>query len=126
MNRKQTLEQLENSRWPMPDFDSHVTRRCHELRKVPLDSLQTEDLRLLISQEIGLEYIIPLAIEKLSTDILAEGDFYPGDLLKAVLSVTPVFWNTHKTEWNALDTLIRENASLLSGIRIDTNKFYGK
>jgi contact-dependent growth inhibition (CDI) system CdiI-like immunity protein len=51
-----------------------------------------EDLRIMIGQNIGLSYLLPLAIEQLQHDPLVAGDFYPGDLLEAVLRVEPSFW----------------------------------
>ena len=80
-----SLEQLERDVWPAPGFRSYLVTRCHALRRVPIGQLSVEDLRMLISQGIGLKYLLPLAIETLEDDPLAEGDFFPGDLLSAVL-----------------------------------------
>jgi hypothetical protein len=49
----------------------------------------------MIGQNIGLPYLIPLALQHLRRDALTEGDFYPGDLLKSVLTVDPTFWREH-------------------------------
>ena len=46
----------------------------------------------MIGQNIGLNYLIPLAIEQLQRDPLVAGDYYPGDLLAAVLHVDSAFW----------------------------------
>lgn len=46
----------------------------------------------MIGQNIGLSYLIPLAIERLQSDPLVEGDYYPGDLLDAVVRVESGFW----------------------------------
>ncbi|GLZ78494.1 hypothetical protein Afil01_33010 [Actinorhabdospora filicis] len=54
--------------------------------------LAIEDLRLLIGQRIGLEFVIPVALERLRDDPLSAGDLYPGDLLTAVLRVLATFW----------------------------------
>lgn len=59
--------------------------KCHRLRRKPLDQFVAEDLRIMIGQQIGLQYLLPRAIALLSADPLTEGDFYPGDLLKVVL-----------------------------------------
>jgi hypothetical protein len=67
-------------------------RRCHSLRTKPLDELTVEDLRLMIQQQIGLRHLIPIALQHLRADPLAEGDFYPGDLLAATLRVAGDFW----------------------------------
>ncbi len=36
----------------------------------------------MIGQNIGLPYLIPIAVEKLELNPWASGDMYPGDLLK--------------------------------------------
>ena len=79
-----SLKDLNKDSWEEPEYDSHLVTTCHELRKKPLKDFNTEDLRILIGQSIDLTYLIPLAIETLEKEILAEGDLYEGDLLTAV------------------------------------------
>ena len=67
-------------------------RRYHALRSKPIDEFTIEDLRLMIQQQIGLRYLVPIALQHLRKDPLAEGDFYPGDLLAAILRVAGDFW----------------------------------
>jgi hypothetical protein len=50
-----------------------------------LDDFTVEDLRIMIGQKIGLLHLLPLAIKILKHDPLAEGDYYPGDLLTSVI-----------------------------------------
>jgi hypothetical protein len=87
-----TLQDLEGNDWGEPTFPSRLVQRCHELRKKRLRDFTVEDLRLMIGQGIGLDYLIPLAIEHLQDDPLAAGDFYAGDLLVNVLKVERKFW----------------------------------
>jgi len=87
-----TLTTLEDKDWGPPTTDSHLVTECHRLRHVPLKDLITEDLRLLIGQEIGLPFLVPLALDRLSDNPWAEGHMYPGDLLKSVVTVSPSFW----------------------------------
>ena len=39
----------------------------------------------MIGQEIGLRYHMPMAVQILEREPLAEGHFYPGDLLSSVV-----------------------------------------
>ena len=94
-DRSKSLQQLEGQDWGEPTFDSHLVTECHRLRRVPLHQFQVEDLRIMIGQHISMEYLIPLALERLCTDPLAEGAFYPGDLLTAVLQAGRQFWLRH-------------------------------
>ena len=88
-----SLEELENSFWPEPEYNSSLVINCHRLRKVPLKDLNTEDLRMLIGQKIGLKYLIPLALELLEENYFCSGDFYSGDLLSALLRVDNDYWD---------------------------------
>jgi CDI immunity proteins len=90
--RGQSLEVLEKSVWPEPIFRSHLVTTCHRLRKKPVGCFTVEDLRIMIGQNIGLPYLMPIAFERLEEAPLAAGNFYPGDLLAAVLHVRPEFW----------------------------------
>jgi hypothetical protein len=94
--RQKTIENLEKEVWQHFDSDSYLIKRTKELRKVQLDTFTTEDLRIMIGQQIGLNYLIPLALETLTTDLFAEGDFFEGDLLKNVLAIRTEFWNNNK------------------------------
>jgi hypothetical protein len=98
-----TIEDLENNYWQDTTFPTKLVERCHELRKIQLDKFLTEDLRIMIGQQIGLDYLIPLAIETLAKDLFAEEDFYPGDLLQNILQVEIKFWENHKEYWVQID-----------------------
>jgi hypothetical protein len=91
--RHKSLENLEKDEWKIFDSDSRLVRRTKELRKIPLDNFTVEDLRLMIGQGFNLDYLIPLAIEKLTENILAEGDLYKGDLLQAVINSRQDYWD---------------------------------
>jgi hypothetical protein len=94
-----SLQELEHADWGEPAYDSYLVATIHRLRRVPLRQFSVEDLRIMIGQNIGLQYLVPLAVEHLRRDPLAEGDFYPGDLLKMVLTADANFWQNHP-EWH--------------------------
>jgi len=77
----QTLDQLEGDRWAEPKWDSYLVTECHRLRTKPIGEFTVEDLRIMIGQHIGLPHLVPRALEILEREPLAEGDYYPGDLL---------------------------------------------
>jgi len=74
--RNKTIENLEKDKWPTVDFDSHLVKRTQELQKIPISTFSNEDLRIMIGQQIGLDYLIPIAIEILTENLWAEADFY--------------------------------------------------
>lgn len=91
----QTLQELEGSDWGEPPYDSRVVTECHRPRRVPLEAFTIEELRLMIGQNISTEYLVSLALDLLEFNPLAEGDFYPGDLLVSVATIPPAFWREH-------------------------------
>jgi hypothetical protein len=83
---EKTLDELDPPAWGESAFQSSLVIRCHELRTKPIDELTVADLQTLIGQQIGLEYLLPRAVVFLEYNPLAEGDYYPGDLLQSVTS----------------------------------------
>jgi hypothetical protein len=68
----------------------------------------------MIGQSIGLDYLIPMAIDVLIENILAEGDFYEGDLLKSVLTSDKSYWKKSTENWRIICDLIQKNEQLLN------------
>ncbi|MCX8523869.1 contact-dependent growth inhibition system immunity protein [Chryseobacterium formosus] len=110
-----TLENLEKKIWQELDADenSYLIVTCNRLRKKPLNDFSIEDLRIMIGQNIGLDYLIPIATEKLNENILAEGDFYEGDLLNTVLESNIEYWKNHKENYSLICDIFQRNESLL-------------
>ena len=75
----------------------------------------------MIGQNFSLDYLIPLAIEKLNEDILAEGDLYKGDLLLAVVNSQPDYWDKSPRQKQELLELISRNKELIKseGLEIE-------
>ena len=110
----ETLENLEKEVRPQMQFSSHLITRTSELRKVLLNEFSIEDLRIMIGQNISLPYLVPLAMERLKENVLAEGDLYPGDLLVAVASIENDFWDKHSTYKEEMKAILSDNLSTLS------------
>jgi hypothetical protein len=79
-----TLQELEGEDWGEPTYDSYVVTTCHRMRRKRICDLTVEELRLAIGQQMGLKFLLPIAIRKLNDDPFVSGDFYPGDLLRNV------------------------------------------
>lgn len=108
-NLDKTIKQLTRLDISSDSLDSGLIKKIEKYINQPLKSLDTEALRLLIGQNIGLDFLIPLAIEKLKNNILAEGDLYQGDLLKNVFDSDKGFWIKHKDYHVNLVDLYNEN-----------------
>jgi len=113
--KDKTLESLEKKIWPSLDKDegSYLVKTCHSLRNKQLKDFSVEDLRIMIGQNIGLEYLIPLALDVLEGNILAEGDFYEGDLLKSVLTSDKKYWEKSTENWRKVKELFEKNEQTL-------------
>ena len=107
-DNQKSVQDLEGNDWGEPKYDSHLARTIHHLRRKPLDQLTHEDLRIMIGQNVGLDFLIPLAIEALQPDPLASGDLYPGDLLAAVTRVSAKFWNRHTDWFESVRSILRQ------------------
>ena len=111
--RNKTLQELENQDWGDGSyFPSHLVLTTHALRRKPLREFTVEDLRIMIGQNMSLEYLVPLAIEQLLHNPLAAGDFYEGDLLKNVLSVEADFWQKYPELQHIIANIIKKNSPL--------------
>jgi len=113
-NRNKTLENLERDVWDEPDSSSHLITECHRLRKIPLSQFTAENLRIMIGQDIGLKYLVPIALEKLTEDPFVAGDFYAGDLLKAVVQVKWEFWEKNDDLFITLENIMGELESRMA------------
>lgn len=113
-DRYKSLEELEGVKWENPSFNSHLTTNCHELRKKPLSQFSVENLRILIGQRIGLNYLVPLAIEYLEDNPFTSGDLYDGDLLESILSIENSFWLEHPELKSDLEKILHHWVNYLT------------
>ncbi|MFE5586173.1 contact-dependent growth inhibition system immunity protein [Kitasatospora sp. NPDC056531] len=124
VNRDPSLEELERDRWPAPPADAtRLVAAAHALRRQPVGGLTVEDLRLLIRQDVGLLHLLPMALELLQENPLAEGDLYPGDLLSAVLTRNPAVWSESAQLRHKLRVIVSELVNLPPTLQQDVERF---
>ncbi|GAA4467814.1 hypothetical protein GCM10023189_52100 [Nibrella saemangeumensis] len=104
--KEQSLEELEHTASEEPDFADNLAQKIHALRMAPLSRFTVEDVRLMIHHGLSLPFTVPLAIDLLSRNLFAEGDYYPGDLLQSVLNIEPSFWYQNRPLWQSLHRLL--------------------
>jgi len=102
---------------------SALVTTCLALYEKPLKDFTVENLRVMIGQSIGLEFLIPLAIELLQENPFVEGDYYPGDLLSAVVKVEPSFWKTHQDFYWSVSEIVAGLPSLMRDLTDAINRF---
>ena len=112
--RSKSIEELENDYWKdLKELPTGLVERCYKYRKIPLYQLTTEQIRTLISQQIGLKFLIGIVMEKLGQNVLEEGDLYKGDLLETVSKIPSEFWDKHPIDRRTLDEIINANSRLI-------------
>lgn len=105
-----SIEELENNFWKKSELpESSLIKKCFDYRKIKISELTNEQIRFLISQNIGTKYLIKIALKKLENNILTEGDLYEGDLLNSVLNIKVEFWSKYRDEFLKLEKIINMN-----------------
>jgi hypothetical protein len=115
-DRSKSLQELEQQDWGEPTYHSSLVTTCHRLRRKPLNQFTVEDLRIMIGQQISLPFLIPLAVERLEHEPLAEGSYYPGDLLAMVLKVDKAFWANHPDSFQRVRHVVGRVRDALSSL----------
>lgn len=94
--------------WPAsePPYPTSLVERCEIALNTPLGALGMEQIRLLIGQGFGLEYLMPKALGVLDTYPLIGVTHYEGDLLSACLRVKTDFWTSASGLHERLRTIV--------------------
>lgn len=108
-----SLENLEKEYWGKPTFDSYLVTRVHYLRTISLKYFPTDDICLMLRQKFRLEYIIPLALNRLNSNILA-CDYNEAGLVKHLAKLPSECWIGHESYHKEFATLISKNQTLLA------------
>ncbi|CAN5410908.1 hypothetical protein BH09PSE4_BH09PSE4_05780 [soil metagenome] len=88
-----SLDELEGA-WGKSDVSTALIERAHALHKKPLILLSDGELALALSQQIGIQWIRTLALQRLQQDPLKPDHFGdPGGLLRVALRTPIPVWN---------------------------------
>ena len=91
-----TIEQLEGHSWgDPPELESNVVKTAHRLRRKPTDQFGVEDLRFMLGQNIGTQYLMPRALGLLEQNPLVGDYHYPGEVLSSMMSLPEAYWTEH-------------------------------
>ncbi len=115
MNLNKSLNELEGKIFSeRPEFGSYVVQKTYELLDKKLKDYTPADLRLMIGQNFGLKYLIPMAIELLKKNPLIEATFYEGDLLTTILNVDKTFWKENPEYINDIQQIFSGSIDIKS------------
>jgi hypothetical protein len=131
-----SIEEIEGAVWREYDYETDLVRKCHLLRKKPVGSFTTEDLRVMILQDIGTAILVPRAILVLRSNPLAEGNHYEGDLLSCVMNGVPTqFWTDNPEQAESIYGItlralgiLKEEAEddVISNLESEIHQFWGR
>ena len=99
-----------------------LTIELDRISKKKLCQYTPSDIYLAVSQEKGLQFTLPMAVALLSDDLLIDCEFYPGDLLKAVLSVPTKYYLLHTDDFIRTASLISLKTSQKAMYDYDGNR----
>jgi hypothetical protein len=95
-----------------------LVERHEAATETPLRELSAAQIAMLIRQKTELELVLPLALEILAEQPLLDAEYYPGDLLNAVLGIPDTYWQSHQNDWydaysllGSLDRAVEEIAA---------------
>lgn len=103
----------------LQNLDSGLIQRCERVMDKKLLELTPEDIRLLVSQSIGLTYTVPLALDFLEEHPFISGRLFIGDLLLAVMKVSTEFWEQDTELYNRMVDVVSEVEIVYSTIQED-------
>lgn len=93
IDRSRSLQELDGADWGDPETAATpIIGRVLALRRRPLEDLSNGEVRLAISQQVGFPLVLELAVERLRPNPLLEADFYPGDILAALVRLDEQDW----------------------------------
>ena len=87
----QTLERLSGHQLP-DEGGTSLTQRAARAWKTPIEAMTCEQLRLLLSQDLGTPWIAPLACLVVTSRPNATVTYYPGDLAQEILRAFPMVY----------------------------------
>ncbi|MFV0529991.1 MAG: contact-dependent growth inhibition system immunity protein [Flavobacteriales bacterium] len=80
---------------PSEGNSTPIQLRSYSLYQKQLSQYKLDDIRFMIGQEIGSQYLVEIAIGYLKNDILLDAAYYEGDLLNIILKLPLLFWEKH-------------------------------
>jgi hypothetical protein len=84
------------------EYDDQVAMLARRLAVKPLRKFNATDLYAAIRLNVGLPWVVPLAMARLEEDPFVAAGSHPGDLLTTVLESDSRFWLDRRDLWLAM------------------------
>lgn len=114
---------LKSLSFPLPsnEYDSGMVNHIKNLYEIRFGEYSDGDIRLLINQELYLNYMIPLALEILSKDPFIEVDYFEGDLLKAIINVSKDYWARNSDDYYVLKNILVQSVDKIDKLSVSNS-----
>lgn len=118
-----TINQLLDIPIPRPpDYESHLVKRCFDLANKKIKFFSPEDLRIMIGQNLGLDFLVPKALQVLEKEPFIEADFYEGDLFLNILKVDKDFWEINPKFKEKVIEIFKSSLDNFNQLDLDTQE----
>lgn len=107
-----------------PPYETPMIERIEVACATPLKDLSVGQIALLVSQKIGLEFVMSRALCELHKSPLTYASYYQGDLLNACLDVEREFWMQQEGHWYDLNTIIEALRKTMREAEKRSENFY--
>ena len=109
---------------PKEGYSSSIQLRTYHLYKKDLSEFELDDIRFMIVQKVGLDHLVPIALNFLKENLLTEAYYYEGDLLHSLLLIPKSFWEGNTALYKeALNVLLSNKDQLATlNVRYDVDK----
>ncbi len=121
-SRDQSTLTMLDGQWDLPpDEKAEATWAIHECRDIPLAKLTIDQIILLLEHRVGVDRIVPIALDILAADPFVEdgvSNRRPGDLLGALLQLGDADWWAAHNGWARRLNEIFERAERVRAILV--------
>jgi hypothetical protein len=123
LDLNKSISELEGWKWkgaiPGED-DSYVVKHYFSLHAKPIAEMNLSDIRFLIGQNVGLKYLVPIALDSLRKELFIETEYYPGDLFYSLLSINnePNFWSLNSDLKGDLISIYNEQKKIIGSLDV--------
>lgn len=112
--KEKSIQELENDFWPdQKEFPSGLIEKCHLYRRIKLKDLQIHQIITLLIQNIGSEYLMPLVLKRMDSDISEEDNFDGSSFLESLEFFSDeIFKINPELQSSTLDLVARKKSEI--------------